>query len=641
VPESPLISRRAFLTRSAAVGAVVVGAGSLREVVGVATSGAERGAVHDVIRVAIHPSIGVARVGNASDLFFFGPEVPGTLPTSRAGFKDDRGAIARQAARFRVYGLDRRGRVVRELTARDADITWRVDAANSKAAWYTFDTAFDLPIAMPVPRRNASVVGDARHELVVSAGASVRGPGAKPVALRGGSFLGDPVDLGELLTDGHGRLVVLPADGRGFSPNGSPLMPSVEDDNWTDNVCDGPVRATVRLGDRVLEAAPAWLLVTPPNYAPAVGTGLVTAYDAARSGLVEGGLLDEPTLSFAEDVLPIFARMVDMQWVNAGYLERSGPGGPEDWLAPKLLERLADPSRSNRAWRRALFRRVRDPSFAAAEPDALPSIYGDGVPPPATNNWQMLAVTPLQYRFLRTWAEDPFHDDRRSTRPVTRVEELPVGRQPAALDRAALESCLGGAFRPGIEAPWTLRVPSLWSGAYQLCVRSTTPLFDDYGPELTRQVALGTDGPLHGSAPGDLTRWLGVPWQSDAASCRSGYEVATSRVLPAFWPARIPSHVLSEADYQIVIDAGRPMRERRAAFRRRRDWERFVARGNDTETLDLMMRDWSRLGVVTLRPGPDDGAFPSPMKVETGVGFPKEPVISYGPNYQPYPPGSP
>ena len=59
--------------------------------------------------------------------------------------------MARQAARFRVFGFDRHGRVVRELTARDGEITWRVQVANSKAAWYEFDTAFDIPEAVPAP----------------------------------------------------------------------------------------------------------------------------------------------------------------------------------------------------------------------------------------------------------------------------------------------------------------------------------------------------------------------------------------------------------------------------------------------------------------------------------------------------------
>jgi len=45
----------------------------------------------------------------------------------------------------------------------------------------------------------------------------------------------------------------------------------------------------VKLGDRVLEADPAWLITTPPNYAPAMATGVVTVYDAARSSFVDAG----------------------------------------------------------------------------------------------------------------------------------------------------------------------------------------------------------------------------------------------------------------------------------------------------------------------------------------------------------------
>ena len=59
-----------------------------------------------ITRVAIHPAIGIARVGNSHDSFFFGPEVPGILPHARGGFKDGNGAVARQAARFRVFGFD-------------------------------------------------------------------------------------------------------------------------------------------------------------------------------------------------------------------------------------------------------------------------------------------------------------------------------------------------------------------------------------------------------------------------------------------------------------------------------------------------------------------------------------------------------
>ena len=70
-----------------------------------------------IVRAAIHPAIGIARVGNSPDEYYFGPEIPGGLPIAPGGYKDASGAMKRQAARFRIFGLDAQGRVVRELTA--------------------------------------------------------------------------------------------------------------------------------------------------------------------------------------------------------------------------------------------------------------------------------------------------------------------------------------------------------------------------------------------------------------------------------------------------------------------------------------------------------------------------------------------
>src|SRR5437899_1206881 len=100
-----------------------------------------------ITQCAIHPAIGIARVGNSLDAYFLGPELPGPHPVPVEGFKDATGRFKRQAARFRVYGLDAEGNVVKELTAADAEITWTVHLANKKAAWYTFDFAFDIPEA--------------------------------------------------------------------------------------------------------------------------------------------------------------------------------------------------------------------------------------------------------------------------------------------------------------------------------------------------------------------------------------------------------------------------------------------------------------------------------------------------------------
>jgi hypothetical protein len=52
------------------------------------------GAANDdrIVRVAIHPALGIGRVGNSPEAMYFGPEVPGGLPVAPHGFKDADGA---------------------------------------------------------------------------------------------------------------------------------------------------------------------------------------------------------------------------------------------------------------------------------------------------------------------------------------------------------------------------------------------------------------------------------------------------------------------------------------------------------------------------------------------------------------------
>lgn len=121
--------------------------------------------------VAIYPPLGIARVGN-SDEFFYASDVPGVEPTAAGGYKDSMGRVKKQVARFRIYGFDADGNVVKELTMADgAAITWRVHAANRKAAWYQFNNALDLGAqAIPSQFRNKSVVGDDRNKLVIDPG---------------------------------------------------------------------------------------------------------------------------------------------------------------------------------------------------------------------------------------------------------------------------------------------------------------------------------------------------------------------------------------------------------------------------------------------------------------------------------------
>ena len=93
-------------------------------------------------RYAIYPPIGIARVGNSPEGEFLAPQVPGEVPSPP--YKDEKGAVKRQVALFRVYELDSQGQAIREITASEAEIEWHVHLANRKAAWYQFNNAMDL-----------------------------------------------------------------------------------------------------------------------------------------------------------------------------------------------------------------------------------------------------------------------------------------------------------------------------------------------------------------------------------------------------------------------------------------------------------------------------------------------------------------
>jgi hypothetical protein len=125
----------------------------------------------------IHPGVGIARVGNSPDEFFIGPESPGHMAhPADEKFKDSEGRIKRQAARFRIYGYNKDGLAVRELTAADAHIEWTVQLANKKASCDMFlGKYWDLQysnsnLGGKHPRRNQEIQDEAQRAMLLDVG---------------------------------------------------------------------------------------------------------------------------------------------------------------------------------------------------------------------------------------------------------------------------------------------------------------------------------------------------------------------------------------------------------------------------------------------------------------------------------------
>ena len=276
---------------------------------------------------SIHPSIGVARLGNSGEddppgQFYIAPEEIGGLPIECDAqgneiivngkpkrvekFKDDAGRVKRQAARFKIFKCDdsKRGNQPVEVTLDDADIKkieWSVHVANKKAIWYQFsELEGNLLLgewtkvggrqenSNSYKTRNISVNNsdvtkpDDRKRLIIDPGPRrLDGPGQKadfsrdtiPPNYKYGSFptadpaQGTPINtLGEMLTDKQGRLLVL--GGFGHAGGNQTITSFAGANSWHDDISDGQVSCTLTLKNGKKYEMHAWVLAGSPKFAP-------------------------------------------------------------------------------------------------------------------------------------------------------------------------------------------------------------------------------------------------------------------------------------------------------------------------------------------------------------------------------------
>ncbi|MCE3603136.1 LodA/GoxA family CTQ-dependent oxidase [Massilia sp. P8910] len=588
-----------------------------------------------VVYAKIHPSIGIARVGNSreEDGFYIGPQVIDPLPKPKDFYRDGTGALKREVAEFRLYGYDAQGRVVCELAMQEGiEIEWKVELANHKSAWYNFELALDIPEAATAPpstRRNAGILLPERGILSIQPGARTIGEAGaegQQYHFDGGSCFGIPVPLGELRTDPRGRLWVFGGHGMSASFDGKAPVTFANNDGWFDDTSDGPVSARVRVGGRELRVAPAWVVVAPPNYGPQQKS-VRTMYALMTDVAIQAGHLPVPVRpSFRNDLLPIFKALCDLQWMNASFAAGFGHGMPQDFMAPTYLSKLSQAGDTYAQLRRTVANAFRNPRYHDASMKPWPWVYGDAmdVPMPPIPR-AMNALTDTQLAMLERWAEGDFIADyppAAGDEARHDIADVALVDQAAMLDRAALEFCLADAFHPGCEMTWPVRHASMYSEAYRWRHRAADDHEADYGKALTPAEACSFDGPLYGQFPGSVTRWMAVPWQTDTASCRSGYDPQYDPYLPTFWPARVPNQVLSAENYKKVMNPELRREERLAAFNERMDWDRTLGPGH-LQQLQAMVSHFDRQGIVEVRKGiPNDPDFPAAMQVEDRGGQP-------------------
>lgn len=642
-------------------------------------------AIHSI---GIYPPIGICRVGN-SEKYFLSPEIPGIPANPQGGYKDGNNKIKKQAQRFRVYGFDKKGRVVREIThSKTESIKWSVKVANTKAAWYEFKNPLDMgdfSPGLPGKRRNDFFNGDDRDVLAITpeavfiSGENTNHDLSNEAFSMVGDFWEEPntvkVHLGSVQTDEKGRLIVMPSSGKSSSATqGNAITNFADNDGWYDDWFDGWVKAEVTLeSGETIDASPSWVACCGPDYAPEIQP-FISLYDVVRDVMINGKenpleRKPEGKLSFRQEIYPLFRRLGLMNWT---VIE---PNLREDWvdtvsfLSEETMEKLADPSQSaeQQAFRDNIFKQFRSPEEYKLYDDSesydehikhrIPYMLGSGVDyefSPA--HW--FAMPETQFWILQQWKEGNFINDLDSHLKVDttlRFDDIELQQQPAALTRAALEPLSGGAFHPGVELTWPMRQQAIYSDTepYRIKIGQREKISEQVkklglllkpetvfkGAKRAKKLSgetisyygLHPDSPIGPQNPGDLTRWLGLPWTPDAFSCQS---VLYSDDAPniSWWPALLPVSVLTEKDFNRLSDERLSDDQKLEIFYTRRAWTRGVSgigyhtQGSYNDGLSRMIHLWSHMGFVIKKQRPNNLSeelkkfIPKEIYVETGRG---------------------
>jgi len=427
------------------------------------------------------------------------------------------------------------------------------------------------------------------------------------------------VELGELRTDRAGRLLVLGGFGKSESVWNNPVgqYPHYPPDNqfyyanndfWFDDTSDGPVNADVTLGDgRRLEVrGSAWVICAPPRYAPNA-YGFTTLLDVADQAAARKWPERFPPqrVSFTRDIYPILWRAAHLAWVSNAAIRGHGRGTMGSFVEPPLLDLLKSNSHEDRPAqaRQAVFKRIRDPrnapykwepatgepiptdpkDYPAATKQAnfysMPQLSGDNSDCVTGDPTTWTAFLESQYDKLAKWAAGDFDADwpGEAPRPVP-LGAIPAGEQPGALDRAALEACIGGAFYPGIEMTYIATEGATWVEPYRI------------------------DPARFG--PGDLIKHMALPWQADFYECNSNW-----------WPSARPDNVVTQEEYDRVLASYDPKLDGKLAdaLAARPLWARGLPDPSFPSAYPLgdnmMVDHWHELGFVVAKRAHDQTVY--------------------------------
>ncbi|OBP16540.1 hypothetical protein A5320_03855 [Rheinheimera sp. SA_1] len=496
--------------------------------------------------LCIHPSVGVARLGNSPEQFYLAPDHIGQLPFEADSygnplgtvqtFKDAVGRVRRQGQPFRIFAEDGA-----ELTLNSANvqsIQWTVHLANKKAAWYQYSELKGNLLYGPqnsypnrqVPFRNPNQTSPQdRQKLIVDPGPRTISGARQSIGFdQGNAPQGYPVSyppstvtygtavttLGDLLTDDAGRLVVL--GGYGHAGGDEPLTSYGGSNTWHDDISDGPVYCTVTFNDGSSEQLQAWVVVGSPDFAPQIvnistlsdtmfDVG-VRFYNLVPQLCLNGEFNPAYRANYQRDIQPIIERLSRYQWVANVQAMSAFNSRQFDY---------ADNSEANKSNRENYFSYFRGLSKEGDPSPDQPQqvLFKDNFPMLPLNSgsnsvsndliMKFLALDATQQFLLSQWAAGCFDAD-------CHAEPYPVH----ALDQGSVGNCVGLPMCPGIEVTWSMQNPNIYAAPYRISDQRGPNGYNSTGLTPSRDECEGG-----GCEPGDLTKRMACPWQADFFQC--------------------------------------------------------------------------------------------------------------------------
>ncbi len=506
------------------------------------------------MKLSIHPSIGIARLGNSTDEICLSPDAIGGLPYDAdlhgnligpiTEFKDSKGLIKRQGQPFKIY--QENGQELTLDSSNVASIKWTVHLANKKAAWYQYSElqgnllygVSNSYTAQNIAFRNPDITGQNRQSLIIDPGPrSVSGKQQSIGFNKENAPVNYPVQyppsevkygvsvktLGDLLTDDVGRLVVL--GGFGNAGGDLPLTSYGGSSTWHDDISDGPVYCTITFKDSTPEVnLSAWVIIGSPDFAPEIvnisnlsdtmfDVG-VRCFNMVPDMCTNGIWNKSYVANFQRDILPVIKRISRYQWVSNVQSMSAFTNAVFDF---------SDPSEQNKTNRLNYFSYFRNLDDQPPVPPALPQEQlfktngADLFPMMPLNSgsnsvsniniMKFMALDETQQFLFNQWANGNFvNDPNYSSYPVN----------PA--DAASTGNCVGLPMCPGIEVTWNMQNPIIYSSPYVIRQFKDENWYSQNGLTPSRDECEG-----EGCEPGDLTKRMACPWQADFFQCTVQY----------------------------------------------------------------------------------------------------------------------